>query len=38
MKPIEILSAAVLFMLPGAIAPAYAQKEHEEEKQPQQKE
>ncbi len=38
MKPIEILSTAVLFLLPGVIAPAYAQKEHEEEKQPQQKE
>ncbi len=37
MKLIEALSATVLFLLPGAIAPAYAQKEHEEEKQPQQK-
>jgi hypothetical protein len=37
MKLIEALSATVLFLLPGVIAPAYAQKEHEEEKQPQQK-
>ncbi len=37
MKLIEALSATALFLLPGVIAPAYAQKEHEEEKQPQQK-
>jgi uncharacterized protein involved in copper resistance len=37
MKLIEVLSAAVLFLLPAAIVPAYAQKEHEQEKQPQQK-
>ncbi len=37
MKLIEALSATLLFLLPGVIAPAYAQKEHEEEKQPQQK-
>jgi hypothetical protein len=38
MKIIEVLSTAILFLLPGAIAPAYAQGQHEEEKQPQQKE
>jgi len=37
MKLIETLSTAVLFLLPLTIAPAYAQKEHEEEKEPQQK-
>jgi flagellar motor protein MotB len=37
MKLIEALSTALLFLLPVAIVPAYAQKEHEEEKQPQQK-
>ena len=37
MKVIEVLSTAILFLLPGAIAPAYAQGQHEEEKQPQQK-
>ncbi|MGP0071378.1 MAG: hypothetical protein ACLPWF_05525 [Bryobacteraceae bacterium] len=37
MKLMKALSATVLFLLPGVIAPAYAQKEHEEEKQPQQK-
>jgi outer membrane biosynthesis protein TonB len=36
MKLIEVLSATVLFLLPAAITPAYAQKE-QEEKQPQQK-
>jgi outer membrane biosynthesis protein TonB len=37
MKLIEVLSATVLFLLPAAITPAYAQRGHEEEKQPQQK-
>lgn len=37
MKVIEVLSTVILFLLPGAIAPAYAQGQHEEEKQPQQK-
>jgi outer membrane biosynthesis protein TonB len=37
MKLIEALSATVLFLLPLTIAPAYAQKEHEGEKEPQQK-
>jgi DNA mismatch repair ATPase MutL len=37
MRLIEVLSATVLFLLPAAITPAFAQKEHEEEKQPQQK-
>jgi outer membrane biosynthesis protein TonB len=37
MKLIEALSATVLFLLPAAITPAFAQRGHEEEKQPQQK-
>jgi outer membrane biosynthesis protein TonB len=37
MKRIRALSTAALFLLPLTIAPAYAQKEHEEEKEPQQK-
>jgi hypothetical protein len=36
MKVIQVLSTAMLFLLPGAIVPAYAQ-EHEPEKQPAQK-
>jgi len=36
MKRIEVLSATILFLLPVAIAPAFAQTGHEEEKQPQQ--
>ncbi len=37
MKRIEVLSTAILFLLPVAIAPAFGQRQHEEEKQPQQK-
>jgi hypothetical protein len=36
MKVIQVLSTAMLFLLPGAIVSAYAQ-EHEPEKQPEQK-
>ena len=36
MKVVTVLSTAILFLLPGAIVPAYAQ-EHEQEKQPEQK-
>jgi len=38
MKIIEVLGTAVLLLLPGAIVSAYAQEQHEQEKQPQQKE
>jgi hypothetical protein len=37
MKIIEVLTTAILFLLPGAIAPAYALGQHEQEKQPEQK-
>ena len=37
MKIIEVLGTAVLLLVPGAIVPAYAQEQHEQEKQPQQK-
>jgi len=37
MKIIEVLGTAVLLLLPGAIVSAYAQEQHEQEKQPQQK-
>lgn len=36
MKVITVLSTAILFLLPAAIVPAFAQ-EHEQEKQPEQK-
>ena len=36
MKVTTVLSTAILFLLPAAIVPAYAQ-EHEQEKQPEQK-
>ncbi len=36
MKVARVLSTAILFLLPAAIIPAYAQ-EHEQEKQPEQK-
>ena len=36
MKITTVLSTAIVFLLPGAIVPAYAQ-EHEQEKQPEQK-
>ena len=36
MKATSVPSTAILFLLPGAIVPAYAQ-EHEQEKQPEQK-
>ena len=34
MKIIEVLTTSILFLLPGAIAPAYALGQHEQEKQP----
>jgi len=37
MKIIEALTTSILFLLPGAIAPAYALGQHEQEKQPEQK-
>ena len=37
MKVIQVLSTAMLFLLPGAMISAYAQEPHEPEKQPQQK-
>ena len=36
MKVTTVLSTAILFLLPGAVVPAYAQ-EHEQEKRPEQK-
>jgi hypothetical protein len=37
MKIIEVLTTSILFLLPGAIVPAYAQGQHEQEKQPEEK-
>ena len=37
MKIIEVLTTSILFLLPGAIAPAYALGQHEQEKQPEEK-
>ena len=37
MKRIEVLPTAILLLLTGAIAPVYAEGQHEQEKQPQQK-
>jgi hypothetical protein len=37
MKIIEVLTTSILLLLPGAIAPAYALGQHEQEKQPEQK-
>jgi hypothetical protein len=37
MKIIEVLTTSILFLLPGAIAPAFALGQHEPEKQPEQK-
>jgi len=37
MKIIEALTTSILFLLPGAIAPAYALGQHEQDKQPEQK-
>lgn len=37
MKIIEVLTTSILFLLPGAIVPAYALGQHEQEKQPEQK-
>ena len=36
MKKIDVLATAILFLLPGAVVPVYAQG-HEQEKQPEQK-
>jgi hypothetical protein len=37
MKIIQVLTTSILFLLPGAIVPAYARGQHEQEKQPEQK-
>ena len=37
MKIIEVLTTSILFLLPGALAPAFAQGQHEQQKQPEQK-
>jgi hypothetical protein len=37
MKIIEVLTTSILFLLPGVIAPAFAMGQHEQEKQPEQK-
>jgi hypothetical protein len=37
MKIIQVLTTSILFLLPGAIVPAYARGQHEPEKQPEQK-
>ncbi len=37
MKIIEVLTTSILLLLPGAIVPAYAMGQHEQEKQPEQK-
>jgi hypothetical protein len=37
MKIIEVLTTSILLLLPGAIAPAYALGQHEQEKQPEEK-
>jgi hypothetical protein len=37
MKIIEVFTTSILLLLPGAILPAYGQGQHEQEKQPEQK-